>query len=229
VREAEELGARRRVLAEHAAQRARDGHRVLLLDPAHHHAHVRGLDHDAHAARAQHVVERPGDLLGEPLLHLQAAREHVDHAGELREADDAPVRDVGDVRLPEERQQVVLAERVQLDLAHHHHLLAVDLEQRVADDAARVEAVAAREERHRLGDAGRRLDEAVALGVLAEQLELARASASYSARRASPASSARPPGRAGRPAARRRASRRGRGGSRASRRRSAPQRPSYST
>ena len=75
-----------------------------------------------------------GDLLGEPLLHLQAAREHLDDARQLGQPDDAAVRDVRDVRLAEERQHVVLAQRVELDVAHHHHVLVLLLEQRVADD-----------------------------------------------------------------------------------------------
>jgi hypothetical protein len=58
----------------------------------------------------------------------------------LERPDDAAVRDVGDVRLAVERQHVVLAQRVQLDVAHHHHPLAVDLEQRVADDVAHVQS-----------------------------------------------------------------------------------------
>ena len=53
---------------------------------AHHHAEVGGLDHHADARRLQHVHDRVGDLLGEPLLHLQPAREHVDDARELGEA-----------------------------------------------------------------------------------------------------------------------------------------------
>ena len=69
----------------------------------------------------EHVLDRLRDLLGEPLLHLEPAREHLDDARQLREPDDAPVGDVRDVRLAEEGQQVVLAERVQLDVAHHHH------------------------------------------------------------------------------------------------------------
>jgi len=35
---------------------------VLLLDPAHHHAEVHGLDHHPHAARLDRVLDRLGDL-----------------------------------------------------------------------------------------------------------------------------------------------------------------------
>ena len=80
------------------------------------------LDDDADALRLEHVVDRAGDLLGEPLLHLEPPREHLDDARQLAQPDDLAVRDVGDVRLAEERQHVVLAQRVELDVAHHHHV-----------------------------------------------------------------------------------------------------------
>src|SRR5215218_10675893 len=75
VRQPQELLARPRVVAEDAAERAGDGGRVLLLHAAHHHAEVRGLDHHAHAAWLQHLANGVGDLLREPLLHLQPPRE----------------------------------------------------------------------------------------------------------------------------------------------------------
>ena len=78
---------------------------MLLLDAAHHHAHVLGLDHDRHAERLQRLLDAVADLDREPLLHLQAARERVHDARDLGQPDDVAVRDIGDVRLAEERQQ----------------------------------------------------------------------------------------------------------------------------
>ena len=66
--------------------------------------------------RLEHLLDRLGDLHGEALLHLEPAREHLDEPRDLREPDDAAVRDVGDVDAPEERQQVVLAEAVEVDV-----------------------------------------------------------------------------------------------------------------
>ena len=85
----------------------------------------------------QHVHDRVGDLVGQPLLHLQPPGEDVHDPGHLGEAQDLAVRDVGDVGPAEERQQVVLAQRVQLDVAHHDHALVRLLEHRVADDVLR--------------------------------------------------------------------------------------------
>src|SRR5262245_6836918 len=110
--EPEELVARLRVAAEAPEQARGHGGRVLLLHAAHHHAEVRGVCHDAHALRGQDGLERLGDLLGETLLDLEAPREDVDDARDLREPDDAPVGDVGDVHAPVEGQQVVLAQAV---------------------------------------------------------------------------------------------------------------------
>ena len=75
------------------------------------------------AGRLEHVHDRVGDLVGEPLLHLEPAGEDVHDAGHLGEAEDLAVGDVGDVGPAEERQQVVLAQRVELDVAHHDHAL----------------------------------------------------------------------------------------------------------
>ena len=47
------------------------------------------------------------------------------------------VRDVGDVGLAVERQQVVLAEREHVDVLDDHHLVVVDREERLADERLR--------------------------------------------------------------------------------------------
>lgn len=99
VDQAEELlaGLRRRA---HGAQHAAGGcASARLLHAAHHHAQVAGLDDHGDALRLQHLGERERDLLGQALLDLQAARKHLGNAGELGEADYAPVGDVADVHL----------------------------------------------------------------------------------------------------------------------------------
>ena len=71
-----------------------------LLDPAHRHAQMLGLDHHEDTSGLERPLDRVGDLGREPLLHLWTLREHVDDPGDLRQAGDAAVlvRDVGDVR-----------------------------------------------------------------------------------------------------------------------------------
>ena len=50
---------------------------VLLLDAAHHHAQMPGFDDDADALRFDGVLDGLGDLRGQALLDLQAAREQL--------------------------------------------------------------------------------------------------------------------------------------------------------
>ena len=45
--------------------------------------------------------------------------------GAEREPDDPALREIGDVALPEEGEQVMLAEGIDLDVAHDDHLVAV--------------------------------------------------------------------------------------------------------
>ena len=91
------------------------------------------LDHDDHAARPQVLDQRVRHLRGETLLHLRAAGIDVDEARELGQPGDPPVLagDVADVRDAVERDEVVLAGRVDLDVAHEHELVVPDLEERL--------------------------------------------------------------------------------------------------
>ena len=73
-----------------------------------------------------------------------------------------PLRDVGDVAPAEERQQVVLAQAVEVDVLDDHHLVIIDGEQRVVEHGIDVGRVAAREEPERLLDALRRVDQSFA-------------------------------------------------------------------
>ena len=132
------------------------------------HAEVLRLDDDADTLRAGLGHDGVRDLLGHPLLDLEAAREHVDDARELGDAEDLPLRDVADRALPVKRQEVVLAERVELDVLEDHHMVGAAREIGVVDDRLQLLAVAARQERHRLRDAVRRLLQSLAFGILSE-------------------------------------------------------------
>ena len=81
VRERQKFLTRSRVASEQPADRARDGFGVLLLDPAHHHAQVVGFDHDANSLGLKDFVDGARDLLGQPLLNLQPAREDLRPVG----------------------------------------------------------------------------------------------------------------------------------------------------
>ena len=80
--------------------------------PAHGHAHVLALKHRDDPARIEPLHQQVGDLGGQALLHLRAARVDLDEPRELGQPGDPAVLagDVADVRHPVERQEVVLAE-----------------------------------------------------------------------------------------------------------------------
>lgn len=100
-----------------AAQRARERDGVLLLHAAHRHAKVARLGDDHHAFGLEWPHQRIGDLLREALLELKAARQEIDQARDLRESDDAAPRQVADVHRAVERKEMMLAERMELDVA----------------------------------------------------------------------------------------------------------------
>ena len=72
-----------------------------------------------------------------------------------------PFGNVGDVALAEERQQVVLAQAVEVDVLDDHHLVIIDGEQRVVEHRVDVGGVAARQKPQRFLDALRRVEPAL--------------------------------------------------------------------
>ena len=70
--------------------------------------------------------------------------------------------------LAEERQQVVLAQAVEIDVLHDHHLAVVDGEQGVVEHFVDVHVVAAREELEGLFDALRGIQQPLAARIFSE-------------------------------------------------------------
>src|SRR5438128_12692215 len=115
------------------------------------------LDHDTHTARLEYVHEGVRHLVGESLLHLEPPGKHLDHARDLGETDQTAVRQVGDVRPTEEGQQVVLAQRVDLDVAYAHQVLVPLAVQGITDQVRDRHEVAAGETFEGRLDAGQPL------------------------------------------------------------------------
>ena len=115
-------------------------------------------------------IERVGDLRRETLLHLRAAGEDVDEAGDLGQPRDVAVVASGCSRRVRrrERHQVVLAHRPHLDVLDQHQLVVADVE-RGREDLARVLVHAGQQLGVRLGDAARGVTQPVAVGVLADR------------------------------------------------------------
>ena len=168
VQQVEELHAGAGILPKRAEHRTRGRGRVLLLDPSHDHAEMGRLEHDAYAQRVELLLNDRGNLVREPLLHLQPAAEHVDDARDLAEPHHLAARHVGDVALAEEGQQVVLAEAVEVDVAHEDHLVTGHREAGVVQDVVDVAPVPARQEAQRSRDALGRSDQALARRVFAD-------------------------------------------------------------
>ena len=95
-----------------------NGDGSLLLDAPHLHAEVTGFDHDDDPFGLEGIGQAVADLRRETLLHLKAAGIYLDQAGYLAEPYDALGGDIAYVHLPEEGEQMVLAEGVKLDVAH---------------------------------------------------------------------------------------------------------------
>jgi hypothetical protein len=164
----EELGSGFFFLAETAEHRGRHGGGVLLLDSAHHHAQVAGFDDNADALGFDYFLDGFGDLGGEALLNLQAAREELDEARDFAEADNTSVGDVGNVDFAEEREQVMLAETEHLDIFHDHHFVVGDGEEGAFEEGLGIFLVSLGEEFHGFVDALRGGGETFAVGIFAE-------------------------------------------------------------
>ena len=109
-----------------------------------------------------------GDFLRHALLDLQPARERIDDAGELGYAQHLALRDVPDRALAVERQHVVLAHRVELDVLQNHHVVRAGREVRAVHNGLHLLAVALRQERERLRDPHGGLLQSLALRILPE-------------------------------------------------------------
>src|SRR5579859_3726770 len=110
------------------------------------------------------------DLAGQPLLNLQAAGEHIHKPGDFAESDDALVGKIGDVALPKEGQQVVLAKTKKLDVLDHHHFVVRDGEGRPIENFLRVLQVPAGQELQGFFVTLRRLAQPFAIRVFPDQL-----------------------------------------------------------
>ena len=95
---------------------------VGLIDGAQRHALVGGADHHGDAERGEALLDRLADLRRERFLHLQPAGEDVDHARQLRQADDAAVGQIGDVGDAGEGRDVVLAMAFEAHVAQQDHV-----------------------------------------------------------------------------------------------------------
>jgi hypothetical protein len=129
---------------------------------------VRRLDDDGDTNGCDLFSNRVGDLIGEPLLHLQAPAEDIDQARDLAEANHLRARNIRDMAPAEERQEMVLAEAVEVDVLDDHHFAVINREKRVVQHLVDVGRVSARQELERVLDPLGSVDQAFPIGVLPE-------------------------------------------------------------
>ena len=142
---------------------------MLLLHTPHLHAQVLRLNDHHHAERVERFLDAVFYLCRQPLLHLQTAGKHIHHAGYLAQTRNLAVGDVGDMHLAEKRQQMVLAQRVEINVFHHHHLAVVFLKEGALEDGLRVFLIPFGQKLERFADAAGGLLQPLALGVFADQ------------------------------------------------------------
>ena len=104
-------------------------HGILLLDAAHGHAKVLRLDDNGHTKRVEHFLQTILNLGGEPFLKLQPACVALHHTWDLAQSHNSAVWNIADVRFPEERQQMVFAQRIDFNVLHHDYLFVIFVEQ----------------------------------------------------------------------------------------------------
>src|SRR5262245_11449280 len=130
------------------------------------------FDDDAHAPRFQHALNAIRDLRRQRFLHLQPPRERLDDARELADADDGAIGEVADVHLAYDRRHVMLAVRLEADVAQHDHLVvALDLAERAPQELERIVVVAAEPVFVRADDAARGTEEPLAIRIVADPLQ----------------------------------------------------------
>lgn len=97
-----------------------------------------GFDDDKHTEWVQSLLKTVRHLGRQSLLHLGTTGEPVNESCELRQPGHPPSRQVGDMSLSMERDEVVLTHGVEGNLLDHHYLLIVLLPEEGIDDVARV-------------------------------------------------------------------------------------------
>ncbi len=108
----------------------------------------------------------------EPFLDLQAPRVNLDHPRDLRKADDSAVRQVRNVSLTVEGQQVMLAQRIEVEIPAQDHLLVVFLgKECTVDSLLGILRVTVGEKLERLHHARGGTRKPLALGILAEMTQ----------------------------------------------------------
>src|SRR5271154_3328021 len=128
-----------------------------------------GFEHHGDAERIDLRHESLRDLRRQALLHLKPPRIDFHQPRQLRQPDDFPIRQIRDMRLAHEREHVMLAQRIKIQILAQDHFLVIFFgEQRDVDRFLWILRIAAGQELVRLGDARRSALESFATRVFAD-------------------------------------------------------------
>src|SRR5262245_6883791 len=164
----EELLARFGALAKGAEHAARHHCCPGLADAATGHASMGTFDHHGDTLRGKHPVQGVGDLRRHLLLDLQPPGIDLNETRKLGYPDHFLARQVADVCATRDWGHVVLTMRHEPDVAQHHHFVVPrDLLERARQMLAGILAVAGKPFLIGTHDAGRRIEQSFAVGVIA--------------------------------------------------------------
>ena len=129
---------------------------------------MRGVDDTKNAQGLQSLHDRIRDLVGQTFLDLRSQCEPFDDARELAQSRDATTRQVGDVRVPDEGQEVVLADRMERNVPEQHDLIVFFVKDGL-EIRLRIDMQSAGKLRVRSRDTYRRPSQALTVRVLAKR------------------------------------------------------------
>ena len=98
------------------------------MNAANGHAGVGSFHHDRYAASLEFFVEKVGNLLGESFLELGLMSEGINDASEFGDANNSLIGQVSHMGVAQERQQVMLADRVKGNVPQTNDLVVIFLE-----------------------------------------------------------------------------------------------------
>src|SRR5215469_13148279 len=128
-----------------------------------------GFEHYRDTERLYLFHDRMRDLGRQTFLHLQPAGINLYHPGDLGQTDDMAVGQVGDLGLADKRQEVMLAERKEIEVSAQDHLLVVLFgEEGTVDRVLGILVVTAGQELEGLNDTDRSTRQALAFRIFAD-------------------------------------------------------------
>ena len=144
-----------------------------LLDPVGRHELMFGFDDNCSPTRLYRSFERIRDLRTSAFLNLQSTRIGFDDACNLADPYDTPVRQVSNVCLTDNRHDMMLAVRHELDISQNHHfVISVRFFEGALQIRRRIRVIASEELFVCICHTARRIDQVLTGGVVARPQEV---------------------------------------------------------